>query len=89
MNKGNKGTKKVRTVWMLMCEDLTELGEMSFTLWEDRESALAAMEKDIRETKKHWGKGTLERRENGATLEARHDFWWDIYQKEVKGMSDL
>ena len=88
MNKGNKGTKKVRTVWMLKCEDLTELGEMSFTLWEDRESALAAMEKDIRETKKHWG-GTLERRENGATLEARHDFFWDIYQKEVKGMSDL
>lgn len=88
MNKGNKGTKKVRTVWMLKWEDLTELGEMSFTLWEDRESALAAMEKDIRETKKHWG-GTLERRENGATLEARHDFFWDIYQKEVKGMSDL
>lgn len=76
-------------VWLLKWEDLTELGEMGFTLWEDKESALAAMEKDILETKKSWGDGTLERTENGAMLEATHCFSWDVWPKEVKGMADL
>lgn len=31
-------------VWMLKCEDLTELGEMDFTLWVDEKSAGEAME---------------------------------------------
>lgn len=86
MNNGNKGTKNVMTVWMLKSEDLTEPGETEFSLWVDRKSALAAMEKDISEMMEVLEvdeEDSLERSENGATLDER--MAWEILQMEVKG----
>ena len=74
-------------VWMLKWEDLTELGEMDFTLWVDEKSAVEAMEADIRKEMESYGVGeeALKRGDHEATLEAAHLMMWNIRKMEVKG----
>lgn len=74
-------------VWMLKWEDLTELGEMDFTLWVDEKSAMEAMEADVRKEMENWGVGedAVKRGEHEVTMEASHVIVWNIRKLEVKG----
>ena len=78
-------------VWMLKWEDLTELGEMDFTLWVDEKSAVEAMEADIRKEMESYGVGeeALNRGDHEVTLEAAHFMRWNIRKMPVKGTSSL